>query len=217
MSLYLSRFYLSEQHRQAVRDAYNPYSLHQTLRWAFEGAGEDNTPLPEGERLLWRDDGRRGFLLQSHSRPDWDALSGRWGEHYFAKTPIVKPFDPTVIGQGERLIFRLRANVTVSRHGEGSRESGKRGKLTGLHGADNQVAWLRRHGERGGFAVLSTDISSSGKLHFYKPQGRVMTFYEVTFDGMLEVTDKSAFMETVTSGIGRAKAVGFGLLSLARS
>lgn len=46
-------------------------------------------------------------------------------------------------------------------------------------------------------------------------QAAKITVEAVRFDGHLVVTDPVAFAEAVTAGIGRAKAYGCGLLSLA--
>jgi len=43
-----------------------------------------------------------------------------------------------------------------------------------------------------------------------------VTLVTVTYDGLLEVTDPDALRRTLTRGLGRAKAYGCGLLTLAR-
>jgi CRISPR system Cascade subunit CasE len=46
-------------------------------------------------------------------------------------------------------------------------------------------------------------------------KGRRVTLVAVTFDGRLEVTDPDALRRTLTQGVGRGKAYGCGLLTLA--
>ncbi|MFE7277246.1 type I-E CRISPR-associated protein Cas6/Cse3/CasE [Streptomyces sp. NPDC057623] len=46
-------------------------------------------------------------------------------------------------------------------------------------------------------------------------RGKQVTLVTVTFDGRLEVTDPAALRRTLTQGIGRARAYGCGLLTLA--
>jgi CRISPR system Cascade subunit CasE len=46
-------------------------------------------------------------------------------------------------------------------------------------------------------------------------RGKPVTLVAVTFDGRLEVTDPAALRRTLTHGIGRAKAYGCGLITLA--
>jgi CRISPR system Cascade subunit CasE len=46
-------------------------------------------------------------------------------------------------------------------------------------------------------------------------RGKPVTLVTVTFDGRLEITDPEALRRTLTQGIGRARAYGCGLLTLA--
>lgn len=73
------------------------------------------------------------------------------------------------------------------------------------------------HGDRYEVAVrdhkaLSFAKARSASAH---PQGRPVTLVTVTFDGRLEVTDPDVLRRTLTQGIGRAKAYGCGLITLA--
>ena len=215
--MYLSRLLLNNGSRPAARDLSSAYSLHQTLRWAFPGAGEQDAPLPSGERLLWRDDGARGVLVQSVTEPDWQGVEDRW-PGYFATPPEVRSFDLSGLRSGDELMFRLRANVTVSRfRDDQDKARDPRTRRQALRGAPEQVAWLRRQGERGGFDVIGTDIVQSGNLRLYKSGNpKPMTLFAVTFEGLLRVEDASRLADTLQAGIGKAKALGFGLLSLAR-
>lgn len=215
--MFLSRLRLSSQHRQAARDLASAYSLHQTLRWAFPGAGEEAAPLPDGERLLWRDDAAQGVLVQSVTPPDWQVLEDRW-PGYFAAVPEVRAFDLNSLRAGDELMFRLRANVTVSRfRDDQDRAHDPRTRRQALRGAPEHVEWLTRQGERGGFGVIGTDIVQSGNLRLYKNgKSQPMTLFAVTFEGLLRVQDPALLAQTVQGGIGKAKALGFGLLSLTR-
>ena len=214
--MYLSRLHLNPRDRQAAKDLRSAYALHQTLRWAFEGAGEVPGPLPEGERLLWRDDGEQGLLVQSVTRPDWAAIYGP-NPDYFLDLQI-KPVDLSGLRVGQHLAFRLRANVTVNRFRDGQdRQADPRTKRQALRGAGEQVEWLERQGERGGFGVVRADIAQSGNVRLYKARGGTpMTLFAVTYGGLLRVDDPARLAQTVQGGIGKAKALGFGLLSLAR-
>lgn len=110
MSLYLSRLFLNDHDRQAAADLRSAYSLHQTVRWAFPNAGKENAPLPDGERILWRNDGPQGILVQSVTRPDWDAVLQLHPD--YLRDVQVKPFNLTGLQAGQTLAFRLKANVT---------------------------------------------------------------------------------------------------------
>ncbi|MFF0713996.1 type I-E CRISPR-associated protein Cas6/Cse3/CasE [Streptomyces bauhiniae] len=73
------------------------------------------------------------------------------------------------------------------------------------------------HGDRHHLTVrdkrpLSFDKSHGGDG---KRRGKPVTLVTVTFDGRLEVTDPTALRRALTQGIGRARAYGCGLLTLA--
>ncbi|BDP42578.1 CRISPR-associated endoribonuclease Cse3 [Deinococcus aetherius] len=214
--MYLSRLFLNEGNRQADGDLRSAYGLHQSLRWAFPGAGEEGRPLPDGERLLWRNDDQKGLLVQSMTRPDWQALEDRWPGYF--QDIQVRPLDLSGLREGDRLLFRLRANVTVNRYrNDQDRTTDPRTKREALRGAKEQLEWLDRQGERGGFAILGADIVQSGNVRLYKARGGApMTLFAVTFEGLLTVEDPSQLAQTAQQGVGKAKSLGFGLLSLAR-
>ncbi|WP_034388950.1 type I-E CRISPR-associated protein Cas6/Cse3/CasE [Deinococcus sp. YIM 77859] len=209
--MYLSRLILNERHPQARRDLGSGYAIHQSLRWAFPGAGEPGTPLPDGERVLWRNEGRGYLLVQSQTEPNWGALTERHpGYLETAETRLLHLSG--VLTAGRHLRFRLQANPTVTRKDD---RTGKP-KRFALYGAREALAWLDRQGERGGFTVLRADILQTRTVCDRKPGStRPLTLHAVTFDGLLQVEDPERLAHTVRQGIGHGKALGFGLLSLA--
>ncbi|MFE6096591.1 type I-E CRISPR-associated protein Cas6/Cse3/CasE [Streptomyces massasporeus] len=73
------------------------------------------------------------------------------------------------------------------------------------------------HGDRYELTVGDTRSLSFDKSRAPegRRQGKPVTLVTVTFDGRLEITDPEAMRRTLTQGIGRAKAYGCGLLTLA--
>ena len=59
------------------------------------------------------------------------------------------------------------------------------------------------------------DAIPEGRQRCGKEGHRDGEFLAVRFDGLLAVTDPALFRNTLQTGIGSAKAFGFGLLSLA--
>jgi CRISPR system Cascade subunit CasE len=78
------------------------------------------------------------------------------------------------------------------------------------------LAWIVRKGEQGGFVVdvETTRTYSRGREYFQK-QAVSGLHSAVEYQGILSVTDPTAFHHTFTRGIGSAKAFGFGLLVIA--
>ncbi|ULH13949.1 type I-E CRISPR-associated protein Cas6/Cse3/CasE (plasmid) [Deinococcus sp. KNUC1210] len=215
--MYLSRLRLNSRHRRAARDLTNPYGVHQTLRWAFPGAGVPGVPLPEGERLLWRDDGVQGLLVQSVMRPQWSVLLEHWPGYLNEPAEILR-LNMDDVREGDALRFRLRANVVINRYSDAQPKGPEtRSKRQAVREPAAQLAWLRRQGQQGGFELLAAELVQSGTVHLDKGTApHPMTLYGVTFEGHLRVQDVTALHDTVRQGLGKGKAVGFGLLSLAR-
>jgi CRISPR system Cascade subunit CasE len=104
------------------------------------------------------------------------------------------------------LVFRLRANPTVKRDG----------KRHGYLREEDQIRWLWRKAEEGGFGVVDVRVRPENSLTARRISGPPMSFLSVVFEGRLRVFDPERFLDTVRNGVGSAKGFGFGLLSLAR-
>lgn len=158
------------------------------------------------------------LLVQSDKAPDWGWLAGK-PDYLLAgseQNPACKSFDPA-FQPGQRLYFRLRANPTVKRKFPGESAS----KRIGLYKEEDQQAWLARKAEQGGFQILSSQATAEGKvggqIHRSPEESHRLNLLAVRFEGLLQVTDPERFRQSVQSGIGSGKGLGFGLLSLARA
>lgn len=204
--MYLSRLVLNPRSRRSQRERADIYQLHRTVMRAFP----EN--LPPGERVLFRleTDAQTGVLtvlVQSQGEPDWrwlDDASPGYLLPLDSPNPAVKAFDPA-FDTGQEFVFRLRANPTVKRDG----------RRLALLRDDDQRDWLLRKGRHGGFDVLSVRINSEGMVRGHTRHDDQFTLLAVQFDGLLRVTDPVTLAATVAQGIGPAKGLGFGLLSLA--
>jgi CRISPR system Cascade subunit CasE len=154
---------------------------------------------------------RAVVCVRSSREPDWDYAFHN-ADFLLAAPPQVTSVEPE-FRTGDCYRFRLRANPTVKKQDEKHRN----GYRAGLVREEDQLKWLRDKGlQQCGFELLEARISPEAKITSRKgSSGPVMTFLAVRFDGLLRVTDPEKFLEAVQSGIGPAKAFGFGLLSLA--
>ena len=214
--MYLSRLILNPRNRRVQREVADPYQMHKSLMRAFP----DN--LAEGdERVLFRlEQGRDGaliLLVQSWLLPDWSWLAEPQARGYLLPVgepnPAVKSFD-LALAPGQTLAFRLRANPTVKRRF--NKEDHKR---VGIYDEEDQLAWLKRKGELGGFRLVSARTSGQEDVERTIKRGgekHKLKLAAVQFDGLLQVTDPDRLRAAVRQGIGSAKGFGFGLLSLAR-
>jgi CRISPR system Cascade subunit CasE len=209
--VYLSRLQLDPRSKQARTDLASPYELHATLCHAF--AGPNQTP----PRFLWRAEvGKIPIVLvQSAEMPDWEKLARRF-PGYFAQPPASKPIPLEHLQPAQVLRVRLRANPTVTKKDPHNPASKKR-KRHGLKTVEEQLEWLARQGARGGFSVLGAMVVQSERVRMYKHDGSgPIVLQSVLYEGHLKITDLEVFKRTLATGLGHAKALGFGLLSIAK-
>lgn len=169
--------------------------------------------------------GRAVILVQSAIKPYWE-YAFRNADYLLAAPPEVKVIDPCY-KEGQYLRFRLVANPTrkidTKSGPNGERNNGNRVPVAN----DRLFEWLYRRAESMGFTFDLKDVAfQTSYTYFKKPEknqnekskknseekGRLRS---VRFDGFLTVTDSDVFRNTLSKGIGTAKAFGFGLLSVA--
>jgi CRISPR system Cascade subunit CasE len=229
--MYLSKLILNPRDRDARRALGDCHLLHATLMQAFPTLpGEPSPRAAVG--LLYRIEPSREvrvcILAQSVTEPDWSRLPP-WCAQDEIK-PVAALYDQ--IATSQVLTFRLRANPTKY---TGDRPEGG-GHLVNVHrealtDPGKQIEWLVRAGERGGFAPVSIQVARravDGAVigNVDVPDVRIVpepavhgnghrTLGSVRFEGRLTVTDADAFRRALAEGVGRGKAYGFGLLSVA--
>lgn len=204
--MYLSLVVLDPFSRRVQYRHRTGYQTHRSILSAFP------TPLPETERILFRREDQTDppairLLVQSAGEPDW----GPFVESHaggLLEAPQVKHFTPQ-FATGQVLAFRLLANPTVKRDG----------RRLGLLREDDQIQWLVRKGEAGGFVVdpAGVRVQKRGFIRDDTRVGHSLSLLSVQFEGLLQVTDAALFLQTVQAGVGSGKGVGFGLLSTARA
>jgi CRISPR system Cascade subunit CasE len=214
--VHLSKLILNTNNSQVRQDIGNPHKLHRTIMRSFP------VPLPEDERVLFRiesfDLGNPPVVLvQSLIMPVWDSIETKF-RGYFARDPEIKSFDGLKIYQGDVFRFRLRANPTKRVF---YKATGKNQRIS-LFSEQDRKEWLARKVKIAGFSVnedrlLVRDapyrkifISKEDKTH-------KATINMVDFDGLLNVEEPEKFLKSVREGIGSAKGLGCGLLSIART
>ncbi len=222
--MYLSQLILNPHDRRVQRDLANCHDLHRTVMRAFPPPSNGRPPRAQ-YGVLHRLDihprtGRPALLVLSREQPDWSYLEQQSG--YLKQPPAC--IDPAYksIRENQTFLFRLRANPTrkvdTKTGADGKRRHGRREPL---RTSEEQIEWLQRKGQAGGFRLLSvrlsdavSDIRVIPDIVRAKKNDLKMTFSSIVFEGRLSVTDANQFRETLINGIGSAKAYGFGLLSI---
>lgn len=221
--MYLSRLTLNPRNAQVRSELARPYEMHRTLLQAFQhGQHGIDRKKEDAAGVLFRVDEQPReqnivVLVQSKIAPDWSELTGKQdarGQPYLlhpAESKIVK----MQLTPGQVLSFRLRANPT-KKLGKSAGEA--QGKRVGLYAEDKQLEWLQRKAESGGFRVLRAQISRdervTDKIHRSETETHELKLLTVQFDGVLQVIDTAQVQRTIELGLGSAKGLGCGLLSI---
>ncbi|MGC9075595.1 MAG: type I-E CRISPR-associated protein Cas6/Cse3/CasE [Candidatus Bipolaricaulaceae bacterium] len=205
--MWLSKLILNPRSWAARRDLTNPYEMHRTLSWSVAEALQTRQ-----ERLLWRVEpvrfGPPVVLVQTLTKPDWSRVFARF-PHYGELDPTSPKFFQPAFSPGQTLRFRLLANPTVKRLE----------KRHALWGREEKVEWLHRKLAAAGAEVLQVMIAGERRVQAWKPKEEEVTpiiFYAVLYEGLLRVVDPPRLEAALVKGIGPAKGLGMGLLSLAR-
>ncbi|GES13202.1 type I-E CRISPR-associated protein Cas6/Cse3/CasE [Acrocarpospora macrocephala] len=181
--------------------------------------------------MLWRIDRNNQaetyLFVVSPAEPDLTHIveqagwpqTGRW--QTYAYGPFLSR-----LAVGDQWTFRLTANPVHNIR----RSDQEPTKVTAHVGPRHQLGWLLKHQENAGFRVVEKPVEQRvipedqheltvrdrRQLAFKKGgKDKPVTLVTVTFDGRLEVTDPDALRRTLTHGLGRAKAYGCGLMTLA--
>ena len=157
-------------------------------------------------------------MLLSPDKPDLTAAAQQFGCSDKNQLWETKDYIPLLerVQTGSMWRFRLVANPTKSCLSE----LGKRGKVHAHISVSHQKEWLQNRADKHGFSLEEdqfTVVHSQWNI-FRKgnAQASKVRLLAVTYEGILTVTDTEQFCKALTEGIGRGKAYGMGLLTIAR-
>ena len=208
--MYLSRIKLNTSSRKTMLALASPNLFHGAIEISETG---------ERTRKLWRIDTLRGeqyLLILSENATDFSSVAEQFG---YNSEYECKLYDGLLrrITNGSRWQFRLRANPTVQVKKDPS--SSGRGKVLAHITTAHQEEWLRRQSEKHGFSLAEGEwLVTESKWFLFErniEQRSSVKMLSVVYEGFLTVTDADAFRKALVSGIGREKAYGMGLLTIA--
>ncbi|MFF2958116.1 MULTISPECIES: type I-E CRISPR-associated protein Cas6/Cse3/CasE [unclassified Streptomyces] len=235
--MYLTRFRVNTGRSDARQLLGSPHRMHGAVNMSF--------PTPpardgSGPRVLWRVD-RNGtsetlLYIVSPTRPDLTGLvqqagwpaSDEPGWTTFAYEDFLAALHP-----GDTWGFRLTANPVHNIRHQYVKE-GERTKRAAHRTPRHQMDWLLKRQEDAGFEIVQKPVErrllpegdeyelivrDQIPLQFRRPPAKTsrndVRITKVTFDGRLRVTKPDLFRRTLTHGLGKAKAYGCGLMTLA--
>lgn len=213
--MYLSRVALDSNQRETMQLLSSPYLMHGAVERSFSGVRE---------RRLWRVDWLKDtcyLLILSGQEPHLANIVEKYG---FPKSSLpfeIKEYQPFLerLEEGQSWRFRLCANPV--RSSSVVKESGsRRGKVFAHVTSEQQKQWLISRASKHGFELQpdAFDVVQSEWKRFKKGANsqRDVSMRVVVFEGILTISDIEPFRNALVSGIGREKAYGCGMLSIAR-
>lgn len=211
--MYMTQFHLNARRAGARKLLGSPQVMHAALMSGFPpgvGAG----------RVLWRidhdADPLRPAVFVVSSEPIDVAHIEEQGGWPSQPTTRQVGYDSFLrdLAVGQVWAFRLRANPTHR-----ANVLGKKRVLAHVT-ASQQLQWLlARAPEMGcefGTAEAPTVAVTNREVVRFRRDGASVTLGVARFDGALTVTDPERLRVALTQGVGRAKAYGCGLLTLAQ-
>lgn len=192
----------------------SPQKIHAAVENSFP------PDLPQNGRNLWRIDKLNNalyLLVLSSRKPDFTHIVEQFGWPDSEQGWETKDYDSLIqqISPGQRWQFRLRANPVHSVKQSDDKENKSRGKVYAHVTIKQQEQWLSERAEKNGFILHSFAVVQQ-EMRKFQRNNKPVTLGIATFEGILEVKDKTLFIQTLTKGIGRAKAYGCGLLTIAK-
>ncbi|MBS3976179.1 MAG: type I-E CRISPR-associated protein Cas6/Cse3/CasE [Syntrophomonadaceae bacterium] len=213
--MYLSRIPLNVKRRDTMQALASPHVFHSEVELSFQRRMDD-----EHKRMLWRVDyfGEMCYLLVlTADLPEFNHIANKFGYGQWEH----KNYNPLLarLEQGQFWRFRLRANPVHSSFAE-KNEKSNRGKVFAHVTQQQQKQWLTDRAQAYGFSLQENafDVVHTEWKKFYKTKGKShgITLRIADFEGILTISDIDSFRNALIHGIGRAKAYGCGLLTLAR-
>jgi CRISPR system Cascade subunit CasE len=194
----------------------SPHVLHGAVESSFPRRLNEKR-----ERILWRVDyvpDTCNLLVLSAKQPDFLHIARQFGYEQKWET---KNYNSLLarLQTGQVWRFRLRANPVHSSCIEKSETSG-RGKIFAHVTQQQQRQWFIARAQACGFSLDENafDVVHAEWKKFRKAKGssHEIALRTADFEGILTISDAEFFKYTLMSGIGRAKAYGCGLLTIAR-
>lgn len=213
--MFLSRCQVNPVSRGGRKLLGSPQAMHAAVMSAFhEGT------IDPGRRVLWRVDERRSgaFLyVVSGGEPDFRHIIEQAGWPT-TQTWDIRDYDlllnRLVVGQTWQ--FRLTANPTHAVRLDPNSRSKRLAHVT----VAQQLDWLTSRASQLGVSLTTAKGESTAVVvgresrTFRRGNGQV-TIARATYEGRLVIEDVDALRTALVTGIGRAKAYGCGLLTLA--
>jgi CRISPR system Cascade subunit CasE len=191
------------RHQKVRRDIHDVHEAHRSVMALFPHVDEATARNELGVLYRVESQGAKSVILvqsevEPTGTPDGYVLEGSY--ELDAKLASLHP--------GTKVRYCILANATKS-----IPVPKARGKVKALLGAD-AVEWWKRRSAQAGLVLLSEPTWTTHPLTGKRQNGKIHVV-ATRFEGIAEITDVQQLTEVLTTGLGRAKAYGCGMLSIA--
>ncbi len=208
--MYISRVEIDKNNRRKIKDLKNIESYHGWVEQSFPKEIEQNIRT----RKLWRVDQLQGhyyLIIISLEKPDLKLLE-KYGVRNSAQTKSYDTFLNS-LKEGEVMRFRVVLNPVISLPSRDGNH--KRGVVKPHTTIKHQMNYLLNRSEKNGFLLEKDDFSivERGYEVFNKGNSKPIRLIKAIYEGILTIDDANLFRKTLTEGIGKKKAYGFGMMT----
>ena len=203
----LSMLTLNPKSQKCRNDMRNVQSMHRRIMGLFS-----DTPSAQARKefgVLWRVEPTESstLLLQSSLEPDFAFLPDGYASFEY------KNIDAHLSSLQRGQIVRYRVMLNPVR----SSRAGGRNSQTPIPFAEHSEWWKSR-AEKIGLVSLDAPALISQPTKQLRRDGSCpsLPIYSTRVDGIAEIADVDSLRRAIESGVGRAKAWGCGLLTVAR-
>jgi CRISPR system Cascade subunit CasE len=207
---FLTKLVANPAHRDVQRDLADIQRMHSTITTlACRPDFGPSTRAAAG--LLYRVEHTSTgvqILMQSATQPSADRLSAGYD---IARTADLGPLMHH-LHDGLNIRYRITTNPIKNVF-----QRGQRGTHQPLHGDDANV-WWHNKATLAGLTNITIHSTTSAKLTGKRnkpPKDVRITLHTTTFEGIATIADNDTLQLAILNGIGRGRAYGCGLLSLA--
>lgn len=207
--MYLSRVLIDNRNRRKIKDLTHLGAYHNWVESSFP----DEFTKKTRSRKLWRIDilqGKKYLLLVSDGKPNMEIFE-KYGVPGSAQTKLYDKFLDSI---DEERIYRFR--VTLNPVKSLSQGAGIRGRVVPEITVEQQLQFLESRADKLGFELVPNEYQIVERCWepFLKQGQKKIQLSKASYEGLLKVTDREIFYRTLTEGIGKKKAYGFGLMTV---
>lgn len=207
--LWITRIIPDYRSRAALGELRDVVRLHRRIMSLFpDGLGPD---ARRKAAVLFRiEEQETGFaiLLQSAIKPSLERLPASYG------TARCKSLAPLLNGLREGVNVHYRITANASRKLGKNTTAGRPKQVIPLRGEEANE-WWKRHASAAGLVLHSLHSRTLDVGTGKRSDNSRITHARTQFDGTATVSDPEALFGRIRAGIGRGKAFGCGLLTIA--